>query len=382
MAERTTTGLPDREEIEAEGPGALAVPAELVEQELAHKSRGRRAVEIVTSLAMTVLIFVFAIPAITGSKYSEIFDELRLLTLPQFLLLLVVWLAVMVTYTGVLTAALPGLTHPQALVVNFAGSAVSNVIPFGGAVGVAATYAMTLSWGFDAPAVTLSILVTGIWNVFSKLALPVIALLILVIAGEATAGLVAPAAVGLVLLGAGILALTLILRSEHLADKIGALAERLGRGLYRIVRRPAPTTWRQRVLDFRHQSIGLLRASWHQLTVWMIVYSAGQYVLLLLCVRVLGADTHEIGWIEVLAAYAFANVLTTIAITPSGVGFVEAGTVAALIAFGGPEAASAAAVFLFRGFTYLMEIPLGAVGWLVWGTRRSWRRPVRSVSPG
>jgi len=379
MPERTTADLPPRHEIEAEGVDAFKVPAELVEHELTTKSRTRRALEIVTSLVMTVLIFAFAIPAITGSKYSEIFGELRLLTMAQFTLLFVVWFLVMYTYTGVLTSALPGLSHPQALVVNFSGSAVSNVVPFGGAVGVGATYAMTMSWGFEAPAVTLAVLVTGIWNVFSKLGLPVVALLILVVAGEATAGLVAPALIGLTLLVAGIVVLALILRSEQLASRIGVLAERIGRSLYRVVRRPAPTTWRERVLDFRHKSIHLLRSRWLRITAWMLVYNAGQFVLLLLCVRVLGTDTHDLGWVEVLAAFAFANVLTTIAITPSGVGFVEAGAVAALIAFGGPEAASAAAVFLFRGFTYLMEIPLGAVGWVVWGTRRSWRRPLGSV---
>jgi uncharacterized membrane protein YbhN (UPF0104 family) len=368
--------LPDEDEITAEGIDALKVPAEIVEQELAHKSRRRRVTEIVFSLSVTVLIFVFAIPAISGSKYSEIFDELRLLTIGQFVALFLVWCLVMLTYTGVLTAALPGLRHAQALVVNLAGSAVSNVVPFGGAVGVGATYAMTLSWGFDVPAVTLSILVTGIWNVFMKLGLPIVALLILIVAGEATATLVAPALIALGVLIAGIVVLSLILRSEQLADRIGAFAERAAGRLYRVVRKPAPSGWRQGVLDFRHQSIDLLRKRWKQLTIWMVVYNAGQFVLLLLCVRVLGADTHELGWIEVLAAFSFANVLTTIAVTPSGVGFVEAGAVAALIAFGGPEAASAAAVFLFRGFTYLMEIPLGAVGWAVWGTRRSWRHPV------
>jgi uncharacterized membrane protein YbhN (UPF0104 family) len=377
MPERARPELPERRDIEAEGVDALRVPADLVEQEFSTKSRSRRVIEVAVSLAITVLIFAFAIPAITGSEYSEIFDELQLLTVWQFFALFVVWLAVMATYTGVLTAALPGLSHPQALVVNLAGSAVSNVIPFGGAAGVAATYAMTMSWGFEVPSVTLAILVTGIWNVFLKLGLPVLALLILIAAGEATAGLVAPALIGLVVLATGVVALTLILRSEQLADRVGRVAERIGRALYRLVRRPPPTQWRQRVLDFRHQSIDLLRARWRQLTVWMLVYNAGQFTLLLLCVRVLGTDTHDLGWIEVLAAYAFANVLTTIAVTPSGVGFVEAGAVAALIAFGGPEAASAAAVFLFRGFTYLMEIPLGAIGWLVWGTRRSWRRPLR-----
>jgi uncharacterized membrane protein YbhN (UPF0104 family) len=372
--------LPSEDEITAEGVHALKVPAEIVEQELAHKSRRRRVLEIALSLSVTVLIFVFAIPAITNSKYSEIFDELGTLTAGQFLALFLVWALVLLTYTGVLTAALPGLKHSQALTVNLAGSAVSNVVPFGGAVGVGATYAMTLSWGFDVTAVTLSILVTGIWNVFMKLGLPIIALLILIVAGRATATLVAPALIALALLIASIVVLSLILRSEQLADRIGAYAQRVGARLFKFVRRAPPTTWRQAVLDFRHQSINLLRKRWKQLTLWMVVYNAGQFVLLLLCVRVLGADTHELGWIEVFAAFSFANVLTTIAITPSGVGFVEAGAVAALIAFGGPEAASAAAVFLFRGFTYLMEIPLGAVGWAVWGTRRSWRRPVGSLN--
>jgi uncharacterized membrane protein YbhN (UPF0104 family) len=373
--------LPEGDEIHAEGVSGLKVPAELVEHELQGKSKRRRAIELLLSLTVTVAIFAFAIPAISGSEYSEIFDELAVLTAPEFLALFALWIVVMLTYTGVLTAALPGLKHMQALVVNFAGSAVSNVVPFGGAVGVAATYAMTMSWGFEPSAVTLSILVTGIWNVFSKLALPTLALLILVIAGEATAGLVAPAIVGLAVLAAGIVVLTLILRSEHLADRVGVLAERVGAWCFRLVRRPPPTGWRQAVMDFRHRSIGLLRTRWKQLTLWMVVYNGGQFLLLLLCVRLLGADTTELGWIEVLAAYAFANVLTTIAITPSGVGFVEAGAVAVLIAFGGQEAGSAAAVFLFRGFTYLMEIPLGALGWVVWATRRSWRRPLPRSLP-
>jgi uncharacterized membrane protein YbhN (UPF0104 family) len=368
---------PDERELRsgaaAAGLDGLRVPAEIVEGELAYKSLRRRGIEIAISLAATVLLFVFAIPAITGSHYSEIFEELRQLTAGQLLALFVVWCAVMLAYTGVLTNALPGLKHAQALVVNLSGSAVSNVVPFGGAAGVAATYAMTLSWGFEVPAITLSILVTGIWNVFTKLGLPVIALLILVVAGEATAGLVAPALIGLILLVAGIVLLVLILRSEQLAERIGAFAQRIGARFLRVVRRPTPTTWQQALLDFRHQSIDLLRAHWKQMTAWMLLYTVGQFVLLLLCVRVLGADTHDLGWVEVLAAFAFANVLTTIAVTPSGVGFVEAGTVAALIAFGGPEAASAAAVFLFRGFTYLLEIPLGALGWVIWATRRSWR---------
>jgi uncharacterized protein (TIRG00374 family) len=376
--------LPDETEVTAsqmEGIDALKVPGELVEHELSAKPRSRRIAEIAVSIVVVVLIFAFAIPAITNSDYADIFDQYEQISGWTFLGLFMVWLGVMFTYTGVLVAALPGLKHLQALVVNFAGSAVSNVVPFGGAVGVGATYAMEMSWGFDAAAITLSILVTGVWNVVTKLALPVIALVLLVLAHEATGGLVVPTIIGLAVLVTGIVLFGLVLRSEQLAERVGGLVERVGNRLLAFIHRP-PAELRRAVVDFRHRSIGLLRARWRRLTVWMLIYNTGQFLLLLLCVRAIGADTNELGWIEVLAAFAFANLLTTIAITPSGVGFVEAGTVAALIAFGGPEAGSAAAVFLFRGLTYLMEIPLGAVGWVVWAGRSSWRRPIASgVNP-
>jgi uncharacterized membrane protein YbhN (UPF0104 family) len=367
--------LPEQDEVTAEGLDALKVPAELVEHELAAKSPRRRVVEVVVSLVAVVAIFVFAIPAISDSGYGEIWDELTRLSAGQLVELLVVWLLVMLAYTGVLTAALPGLRHAQALVVNLAGSAVSNVVPFGGAVGVGATYAMTMSWGFGPSAITLAVLVTGVWNVFVKLGVPVLALVVLVLGGQAAAQLVPPAVLGVVALATGVAAMYLVLRSEHLAARIGEVVDRVGQALGRRLGRPR-FDGRALIVGFRDHSIGLLRTRWAPLTFWMVVFNLGQFVLLLMCVRALGADTAQLGWMEVLAAFALANLLTTIAVTPSGVGFVEAGTTAALIAFGGPAAASAAAVFLFRGFTYLLEIPLGALAWGVWAARGSWRRPL------
>jgi uncharacterized membrane protein YbhN (UPF0104 family) len=374
--------LPDETEVTAEGLDALKVPAELVEQELGAKSPLRRFTELALSLAAVVGIFAFAIPAISQTDYAEIWGEFSQLRGGTLAALFALWWLVMWTYTGVLVAALPGLRRGQALVVNLGGSAVSNVVPFGGAAGVGATYAMEMSWGFTPAAITLSILVTGVWNVFTKLGLPVLALVLLVLEGETANQLVVPTVLGLAALVVGVGGFALVLRSDDLAERIGSLVDRLGGLAARVLRRPHRDL-RAVMVEFRHRSIGLLRTSWKRLTVWMLIYNLGQFLLLLACVRALGAGTDELGWIEVLAAFTFANLLTTIAITPSGVGFVEAGTVAALIAFGGPPAGSAAAVFLFRGFTYLLEIPLGALGWVLWAVMTAWRRPapVGQVSP-
>jgi uncharacterized membrane protein YbhN (UPF0104 family) len=352
-----------------------------VERGLHNKSRGRRIAEACLSLAVIGVIFAFVIPAVSNAHYSEIWAEIGRLSWGQVGFLSTIWITSMLLYTGVLTNALPGLTHPQALTVNFAGSAVSNVVPFGGAVGVGATYGIDMSWGFRVSAITLSILVSGVWNVFTKLGLPVLALVFLLAKGSATGHLMVPTMLGLIALTTAVVVLALVMRSESLAERVGAVGQRAATPVARWLRRPAVPDIANAVLDFRHRSIGLLRTRWWRLTLWMIAYNLGQFLLLLACVRCIGIGTSELGWVEVFAAFAFARLLETIPLTPSGVGFVEAGAVAALIGFGGTHAGSLAAVFLFRGFTYLAEIPLGAVGWLVWGTRRSWRRPMRDPEP-
>ena len=359
-----------------------ADPVAVVEHELHRKTTSRRVAEALVSLAAVALIFAVVLPAVTDSHYSEIWHEITHLSGAWLVSLTALWIVGMLAYTGVLTNSLPGLTHPQALVVNFAGSAVSNVVPFGGAAGVGATYAMDMSWGFSMPRVTLSILVSGVWNVFAKLGMPVVALALLVVTGQATGRLIAPTVVGLVALVGAVVLMAMVVRSESLATRIGAVAQAVARTPARWLHRDLPDLTAA-VLGFRHSSLGLLRAHWLRLTVWTLAYNLAQYLLLLACVRAVGLGTGSLGWIEVFAAFAFARLLETIPLTPSGVGFVETGAVAALIGFGGGDAASAAAVFLFRGFTYLAEIPVGAGAWLVWATHRSWRRDeAPTTTPG
>jgi len=349
----------------------------VVGHELHRKSPRRRLVEALLSITMIIVIFAFVIPRLTGSDYREVWDRITTLNGSEIVLLVALWIAGMCTYTGVLTNTLPGLLHRQALVVNFAGSAVSNVMPFGGALGVGATYAIDMSWGFTAPAVTISILVSGVWNVFAKLGMPVLALVMIILTGEPSGTLIIPALLGLLVLVGAILILTLILRSEQLAVTIGDLGQRSVNWLWSAARRTRAPDILHAILDFRHESIGLVRRHWLRLTIWIVVYNGMQYLLLLTCVRLM--HMNDVGWAEVFAAFAFARLLETIPLTPSGVGFVEAGAASALIAFGGDEASATAAVFLFRGFVYLLEIPLGASAWLLWASLRGWRRPVGSV---
>lgn len=357
----------------AEGREALRVPAEL---ELRGKSPARRVVETVASFSVVVVLFAFALPKVTGAEYGVVWDTLGTLMAWQVLVVTVVWLATMWSYTGVMVASLPGLRHTQALVLNFSGSALANVVPFGGAVGVGVTYAMGRSWGFGIPSITRSIVVSGFWNVFAKLAIPLSALALLAFSGKASGELVLAAVVGVAVLVVMVVVFALVLRSDALARSVGVLGERIASTATRLVRKPPVTGLGDRLVAFRHDSVDLLRRNWLALTFWMFVYTIGQFAILLLCVRYLGTGNDSAGWIEVYAAFAFNRLLTTIPLTPSGVGIAETGTVALLTAFGAATNPATAAVLLYSTFTYLLEIPLGALGWGVWATRKSWRRPV------
>jgi uncharacterized membrane protein YbhN (UPF0104 family) len=361
-----------------EEPYVAVDPADALEHELHRKSVGRRLVEGAVSLVAVVVLFALVIPKVTGSTYREVAHQLSRLSGPEIALLTVVWAIGIVAYAGVLVAVLPGLRRVQAVVLNTATSATSNVVPFGGAVGVGATYGVCRSWGFTVPAITLGILVSGVWNVLLKLGLPVLALVLLAANGEVRGGLIAAAAVGFAALTAAVVILTLVLRSDPLAGAVGRALQRIVSWGLRLARRPDRPGVEAAVVDFRHRSSGLIAKRWPRITGWMLTYSLLQFTLQLLCLRLLGE--HTISTIEVFAAFAFGRLLSTIPLTPSGVGFADTGAVASLVAFGGDPAICTAGVLLFTGFIFLLEIPVGGLSWVVWARRTSWRRPPGAAS--
>ena len=119
--------------------------------------------------------------------------------------------------------------------------------------------------------------------------------------------------------------------------------------------------------------IGLVRGGWPTLSLGLVGFLGTQAVLLYLILTMLGSD---LGPAQVFAGFAFGRLLTTIVVTPGGTGFTETGTAGLLVAFGGDPAVCTSAVLLFSGFVVFLEIPVGGLGYLVWLTRRSWRRPV------
>lgn len=348
------------------------------------KAPWKRIVQGLISLVIVVGIFVGVMPLI--ADYSEVWDTIKAMTTLEVISLLLIGLWNLVTYWFVLVAALPGLRLREAAVVNQASTAVANTLPGGGAIGVGVSIAMLTSWGFTVASIARSAVVTGIWNNFVKLGMPVLALALLALEGEITPARLAAAAIGIAVLVGAIVVLGLILKSDRLARAIGRGLGRLVDWFRRLLRREPLQNWGDRAARFRRDTVGLLRHRWLPLTVATLVSHLSLYLVLLVALRHVGVSQGELSWIAVLAAFAFVRLISALPITPGGVGVVELGY-AAVLTIGLDSMTSAqvvAAILVFRAITYFLPIPLGIISYVIWRVNRSWRvsREERAVLAG
>jgi uncharacterized protein (TIRG00374 family) len=214
------------------------------------------------------------------------------------------------------------------------------------------------------------VLVSGVWNSFIKLGLPVLALALVALQGGATGGRVIAALLGIAGLAAAVVVFALMLRSEEGARRFGLLAGRVASRLLRLVRRPPVAGWELATVKFRTRTVGLVQRRWIAITVTSLVSHLSLYLVLLVTLRHVGVSDAEVSWAEVLAVFAFARLATAIPLTPGGAGFVEAVLIGGLVAAGGAKPQVVAAVLVYRALTWLLPIPVG-IGTYLWWRRRS-----------
>jgi uncharacterized protein (TIRG00374 family) len=216
--------------------------------------------------------------------------------------------------------------------------------------------------------------VTGIWNLFLKLGLPIVALALLAVSGEASTALLAAALIGLAVLAAAVLLFGLALWKKEFARGIGDRAGRVVSAVRRLVHRPPITTWGDQAAAFRGKTITLVARRWLPLTLATVLSHLALWFVLYLSLRHVGIAEGEISTLQILAVFSFGRLLTAIPITPGGLGVIELGYIGGLVAADGNEAQVVAAVLLFRLLTYGVQIPLGGATYLVWRTRSRWRQ--------
>jgi uncharacterized membrane protein YbhN (UPF0104 family) len=351
------------------------------------RKRLLRIVQIGVSLIVVLVIFLGILPKI--ADYSAVGETIAGLTWFELLTLLAATAFAAAAFWPQMVASLPGLTLAQSAVVHQACSTVSNTLPGGGMISVGVNYAMFRSWGFPDSAISLSVLITFVWNIFMKLGLPVVALGILATVGEGSIGLLVLSGIGLAVLVGGIGAFVLMHRREGLPGRIGSVAGSVASFLRKVVRKPPVAGWGEKADQLRTEARRLVAARWIPLTISTVVSHLAVYLVLVLAVRDVGISAREVTWPQILEVFAVVRLLSALPITPGGLGIVDLGYIGGLVLAGRHhtdvplavfQAQVTAAVLVFRALTYGLQIPLGGVAYLIWQRKKSWRAEAARAS--
>ncbi|MGH3769808.1 MAG: lysylphosphatidylglycerol synthase transmembrane domain-containing protein, partial [Pseudonocardiaceae bacterium] len=156
-------------------------------------------------------------------------------------------------------------------------------------------------------------------------------------------------------------------------------------GVRRPLPRPRPLGTDSRIGRLR----AALRASWRawarQLRTVRLTPAAGLATFALMMVSWV-ADVAVLAlafaalsttppWTGLLLAYCAGQIAASLPVTPGGIGVVEGSITVALVAFGGAETVTLAAVLLYRLIAYWGCIPAGGLAWLA--LRAASRAPAR-----
>ncbi|WP_162803113.1 lysylphosphatidylglycerol synthase transmembrane domain-containing protein [Ornithinimicrobium avium] len=322
-------------------------------------------IQSVFGLVLVVLLISFGLPHLLDTSWAEIGAQLARVRLGTAVAMGALLLAGLFCYTWVVIGSLPGVGHVWALRVNATTATIANLLPLGAAVGVAAAWMMLRSWGFSRSAVSSSFLVTALWNLLARVALPVVGCLV-VVAGTVSAPRIV--VTGALLAGAVGIAVVVICSLMIFSDRVAGW---VGRVLHTVLAPFVRTVRDGRGIDHvvteqRGRIEQVVRTGWWRMTLGMV----GQFVFLFglywLAARVVGLDLPVP---ELICAYAFRQFLTVMAVTPGGLGVTEVGTAGILVLFGGAPGAASATALLYAIYAHLLVVPFGLATLAAWWVR-------------
>ncbi len=266
---------------------------------------------------------------------------------------------------------LPGVSWFVAATSQLVSNAVSRVIPGSAATGGAVYYRMLSVSGVEPAKAGGALAATSILTTGALVAIPAVAGLMAVLGAPIPESLL-PAAVGsgvffVILVGIGALAMAF--------DRPLLLAGNALDRLFRIAGRPFRRDWgvdAPRLLVERDRLVDVVGSRWPA----AIAASAGKwafdYLTLIAALYAVGADPR---FSLVLLAYAGAQVLGMIPITPGGFGFVEVGLYSLLIISGISAQDASLATIAYRVMSLWAPIVSGLGAWVAFLSRGYRYRP-------
>lgn len=325
----------------------------------------------IVAVLFLAIVFAKVIPQI--GSYSEALVSLQSMNRTDMAILIAAVLLYLFLYGWPFVASVPGTSYAQGQIVNQSAFTVSNGVPAGGALGLGLQYAQLTSYGATPTSATAGITATGVWSTFMTLTLPVLGVLCLVIGGESAGQYTTTALLGVGLLAAMIIVFALILRSEELARRVGAFADRAAGALVNRFRPGTQLHLEGAVVKLRTDIVDLVRRRWAAITAAQFAVSLSSFLILLMAFRGVETSSSITGW-EIFAAFGISQLGLMIPVTPGGLGTVDAAMIGLMVAFGASTGDATAADLLWRALSYVPQIIIGLICIFYWRVQMRRRR--------
>ncbi len=246
----------------------------------------------------------------------------------------------------------PGLWHTLGIITTALG--VSNITPGGSAVGSLVTFKMLQRAGVDRTRAAAAMAVTSIGSALVLNILLILGLLTILPTRGAATGVLACIPTTALLLAMAVLAQRVTAHDPRLWATARRLDRRLGIGS-----QPVTAFLDELATQFaswRLQPGRLARALGWATVNWLVDVAALWTVLF--------AVGQRLSPPAVLVAFSLANLAALVPLTPGGIGVVELTMTITLVGLGGAPAPVAAAVAIYRIFSYWTPIPASALSYL------------------
>jgi uncharacterized protein (TIRG00374 family) len=244
---------------------------------------------------------------------------------------------------------------------QLAGNALGRVVP-----GSATPFSVALlgDAGMDHGRAAAALTTSTLLQIGTALALPFLALPALIAGAPIDHSLLMATYIGLAALVTLVIVATAALRTDGLLTWVGKTVQAV---LNSTLRRRRPVRGLdRRLLADRDFVRSTLASGWRAALLAAVGNTLFDFVSLLASLRAVHADPRPS---LVVLAYAAAEVLTQVPLTPGGLGFVEAGLIGTLTLAGVSASAAAAATLLYRLFSYWLPIPLGGLAYVLFRRR-------------
>lgn len=312
-----------------------------------------------------LLYWIFAVKIPSEVSYQEIWATITALSFSENIILLFGGLITIVTYGWTSATVLPGLPLKEGTQSAVSGQLTSVVLP--APVDLAIRFGMYKSYGFSVDKSTVAVTVAGIARYFTVFALPVIGLGLLLITGQGTDNYL----FWFIVVGALILfalwLMKLILSSKKTAKKVGHILQKLVDWMFKVVRRKNKFDIEGISVDFGQRTGSVAIDYFKSIALSNLVWGVSCYLVLLLAIRFVGIDSSIFSAAYVFLITGMMLLFNAFPITPGGIGVTET-LLVSIIPFPNTEVQTAfmSALFLYRIYTWLLPMPIGAVAYASW----------------